>query len=136
MDPVISEMLGLDHRPPDPGYRGELSAGTREGDRISMSTLTTGVVMMPTTTNGVSRLITTGSEFISPDPVESGNGDRPTGSHGTVKDEMGPHGTVKVDKVPTSVIFHRYVSKNDDLPMTSSGFSTPVAENPRFRGDW
>ena len=48
-------------------------------------------------------LITTGSGFIYPDPVESDNGNRPEGSHGTVKMPTSPHGTVKDDKVSTAL---------------------------------
>ena len=72
-DREISGLLGLDHSVPDPVDRGELSIGTHEGDRISTLTMSPGVVMTSSTTNGASGLIVTGSEAKSTDPVGSGN---------------------------------------------------------------
>ena len=72
-DREISGLLGLDHSVQDPVDRGELSIGTREGDRISTLTMSPGVVMTPSTTNGASGLIVTGYEAKSTDPIESGN---------------------------------------------------------------
>ena len=87
----------------------------------STPTMASGVVMMPTTTNGESRLTTTGPEIFSSDPIESGNGDRPTDSHGIVKDDKKSTGS---SVVRGSKDENAEVSSNDAPNADSRGFSS------------
>ena len=106
------ELLGLEHHAPEAITSTNDGYLKRRKDPVlsgSVSPAQVSRIEMPKSgepDHGVSvllRLITTGSGFISPDLVESENGDRPEGSHGTVKMPTSPHGTVKDDKVPTAL---------------------------------